>query len=78
MTHTQLTMVCRSIERRHIIEVAVHSGVRVCGIPERVRIDLTDDRVVGELVIRSARGRPQSVRFVDIAAVRCLPCVGEV
>lgn len=77
MTHTQLTMVCRSIERRHIIEVAVHSGLRFCGIPERVRIDLTDGRVVGELVMQSVRGQPRSVRFVDIAAVRCLPWEGE-
>ena len=77
MTQTQLTTLCRSIERRHIIEVAVHSGARFCGIPERVRIDLTDDRVLGEVVIRSVRGLPEAVRFGDIAAVRCLPCEGE-
>ena len=56
MTRTQLTALCRSIERQHIVEVAIHSGARVCGIPERVRIDLTDDRVFGEVVIRSSGG----------------------
>lgn len=77
MTRTQLTIVCRSIERQHIIEVAVHSGLRFCGLPERVRIDLTGEFVIGEVVIRSVRGLPEAVRFGDIAAVRYLPCEGE-
>ena len=77
MTRTQLTALCRSIERQHIVDVAIHSGARFCGIPERVRIDLTDDRVFGEVVIRSSGGLAEAVRFTDIAAVRCLPWSGE-
>lgn len=77
MTGTQLAALCRSIEHQHIIELAMHSGIRFCGIPERVRIDLSDARLYGEVVLRSSRGVSQTVRFVDIAAVRCLPTFGE-
>lgn len=74
MTRTQLKTLCRSIERKHIVEVASHTGTRFCGIPERVRIDLTGACVFGEVVIRSSGGLTQAVGFAEIAAVRCRPC----
>lgn len=77
MTRRQLAALCRSIERQHIVEVASHTGSRFCGIPERVRIDLSAGRVFGEVIIRSSGGGAEAIGLADIAAVRCLPCSGE-